>query len=79
MLHPIPLAVLAVRQALWDPAPGRSLLPKIIDLPHFVCEVCTVREIVGRELPSDPSDTALVMLERAHLIDTAHFLGCFDS
>jgi hypothetical protein len=46
--------------------------PKIIDLPHFVCEVCTVREVVGRELRSDPNDTALVMLERARLIDTAH-------
>jgi hypothetical protein len=48
------------------------LFPKITDLPHFVCEVCTVREVVGRELRSDPSDTALVMLERARLIDTAH-------
>jgi hypothetical protein len=46
--------------------------PKIIDVQHFVCGVCTVREVVDRELRSDPSDTALVMLERARLIDTAH-------
>ena len=47
--------------------------PKILDLPHFVCEACTVREVVGRELTRGPNDTALVMLERARLIDTAHY------
>jgi hypothetical protein len=42
-------------------------------VPHFVCEVCTVRETVGREIQATAKDTALIILERARLIDIAHY------
>jgi hypothetical protein len=32
---------------------------------HFICEACTVRSVLGRELSLYPADTVLVMLERA--------------
>jgi len=52
---------------------GGLAFPKLSELPHFVCEVCTVRETVGREIQATPKDTALIMLERAWLIDIAHY------
>jgi hypothetical protein len=36
---------------------------------HFICEACTVRLVLQRELSLYPSDTVLLMLERARLID----------
>jgi hypothetical protein len=36
---------------------------------HFICEACTVRSVLQRELLLYPSDTVLLMLERARLID----------
>jgi hypothetical protein len=36
---------------------------------HFICEACTVRSVLGRELSLYPADTVLVMLERARFID----------
>jgi hypothetical protein len=36
---------------------------------QFICEACTVRSVLKRELSLYPSDTVLLMLERARLID----------
>jgi hypothetical protein len=36
---------------------------------HFICEACTVRSVARRELSMYPTDTVLLMLERAWLID----------
>jgi hypothetical protein len=36
---------------------------------QFICEACTVRSVLKRELLLYPSDTVLLMLERARLID----------
>jgi len=52
---------------------GGLSFPKLSELPHFVCKVCTVRETVGREIQATAKDTALIMLERARLIDIAHY------
>ena len=39
----------------------------------FICEVCTTRTHLGRELdPLNTNDTLLIMLERMRMIDTAH-------
>jgi hypothetical protein len=45
------------------------------DVKHwgaFVCEACTVRSVVGREL-TDETDWQLLALERMWLIDMAHY------
>lgn len=39
--------------------------------PNFICELCTVRAVTGREL-TRPSDRRLLQLERMRLIDLAH-------
>jgi hypothetical protein len=44
-------------------------------LPAFICECCTVRAVLGRELTLRPHDLALMMLERMRLIDTIHNLA----
>ena len=44
--------------------------PKAVELvPNFVCEVCTVRSVLDREILLYPADLSLIMLERARLID----------
>jgi hypothetical protein len=43
-----------------------------MDLPSFVCEACTVRAHLGRELVWHGSDFKLLALERARSIDMAH-------
>jgi len=45
--------------------------PKVSIMPNFICEACTVRAMLGRELVRDPKDTALLMLERMRMIDQA--------
>jgi hypothetical protein len=52
---------------------GGLAFPKLSELPHFVCELSTVRETVGREIQATAKDTALIVLERARLIDIAHY------
>ena len=42
-------------------------LPPSAVWPNFICEACTVRQFVGRELV--PSDTQLLMLQRMRLLD----------
>ena len=39
--------------------------------PNFICELCTVRAVVDRELRQGP-DTVLLRLERMRLVDTAN-------
>ncbi|MGH7974465.1 MAG: hypothetical protein ACREBR_02970 [bacterium] len=46
--------------------------PPVMAMCSFVCEACTVRVHLGRELTSSPSDNALLMLERMRMIDAAH-------
>jgi hypothetical protein len=38
----------------------------------FICEACTVRAVLGRELTWTSGDMQLLMLERMRLIDMAH-------
>ena len=42
-------------------------LPPSVVWPNFICEACTVRRFVNREL--EASDTPLLMLERMRLLD----------
>jgi hypothetical protein len=44
--------------------------PHYLPLPHFVCESCTVRSHLGRELERTGKDVVLLMLERMRMIDT---------
>jgi hypothetical protein len=39
---------------------------------HFICEACTVRAVVQRELTWRATDFVLLMLERARIIDSAN-------
>jgi hypothetical protein len=41
-------------------------------LPIFICECCTVRSVLGRELTWHPRDRALMLLERARILDMVH-------
>jgi hypothetical protein len=41
-------------------------------LPIFICECCTVRQVLGRELSRNPYDIGLLALERMRLIDMVH-------
>lgn len=45
--------------------------PSIEIVPNFICEACTVRAVLGRELRNTPEDRALLMLERMRMIDQA--------
>ena len=53
---------------------GRGLQypPLLAGLP-FICELCSVRANIGRELTPSPIDLSLVALERMRLIDLAHY------
>lgn len=46
-------------------------LPKLKYWPCFVCELCTVRAVLGREL-GHPGDRWLLQLERMRLLDSLH-------
>ena len=48
------------------------VFPKVSVWPSFICEACTVRAVVNRELHSR-EDYALLALERMRLIDVAHY------
>jgi hypothetical protein len=50
---------------------GRGLfLNERLRPPHYLCELCQVRSILGRELnPHWPADGALVALERVRFLD----------
>jgi hypothetical protein len=51
--------------------PGAPVPPAMTHFP-FICEVCIVRAVLGRELTWTPGDIQLLMLERMRLIDMAH-------
>jgi len=46
--------------------------PAVAATPGFVCEACTVRAMLGRELTLTTVDHRLLCLECMHLIDAAH-------
>jgi hypothetical protein len=46
--------------------------PQLTHAPFFICECCTVRIHVDRELRDDAKDMALLMLERMRFIDLLH-------
>jgi hypothetical protein len=46
--------------------------PPIPILPNFICEACTVRSVLDRELHYSGNDLALLGLERMRLIDMSH-------
>ena len=48
--------------------------PRVSDWPHFVCELCTVRANVRRDL-HHPGDPWLLRLERMRLLDMVHYWG----
>jgi hypothetical protein len=55
------------------------VFPKVSHWGTFICELCTVRSVLGREL-HQPTDTELLMLERMQLIVMANAwaLGTHD-
>jgi hypothetical protein len=53
-------------------ANGGLTMPPYENLQHFICEACTVRSQLQRELRWDGHDYSLLALERARIIDMAH-------
>jgi hypothetical protein len=52
---------------------GLFLPPGIASiLPIFICECCTVRAVLGRELTWHPRHRALMLLERMRVLDMVH-------
>jgi hypothetical protein len=47
----------------------------LTDAYTFVCELCSVRSVVGRELQGCTADRVLLILERMRMIDTASSLA----
>ena len=50
---------------------GLVFPPTIKWWPHLICEACTVRAVVGRELTGSREDQGLLMLERVRVLDMA--------
>ena len=46
--------------------------PKVRTWPNFICEACTVRAMVDREL-TGPSDWKLMCFERMRILDMTHY------
>jgi hypothetical protein len=53
--------------------PGPQYPPAMTLFP-FICESCTVRAVLGRDLTWTSGDVQLLMLERVRLIDMVHAL-----
>ena len=51
---------------------GLSFSSALRDMPNFICEACTVRAQLDRELQCTSPDIGLLALERARLIDMSH-------
>jgi hypothetical protein len=51
---------------------GLTIPSGIHEWPHFICEACTVRSVVDRELSWSAQDTALLMFERVRTLDMLH-------
>ena len=54
-----------------DPKKGLSYNPHLVHFP-FICELCTVRANVGRELQPREQDMQLLQLERMRMIDQSN-------
>ena len=50
---------------------GLCYPPTMVHFP-FICELCTVRSVLQRELANTPSDHQLLCYERMRMIDAAH-------
>lgn len=48
---------------------GGLRLPKLPDFPGFICELCTVRSVLDRELRHEVQDYTLLGLERMRMLD----------
>jgi hypothetical protein len=49
---------------------GKGLIcPSGIKLPHFICELCQVREVLQREAVCDEPDIECLLMERMRMID----------
>lgn len=48
------------------------VFPKVRTWPNFICEACTVRAMVDREL-TGPSDWKLLCFERMRILDMVHY------
>jgi hypothetical protein len=52
---------------------GGLVFPSTISWwPHLICEACTVRAVLGRELTGSLRDQSLLMLERVRMLDRIH-------
>jgi hypothetical protein len=47
-------------------------MPPLKDFPSFICELCTVRSVLNRELVPNTRDTLLLAYERMRMIDTVN-------
>ena len=45
-------------------------MPPLQDFPSFICEMCTVRSVLDRELTPHLNDSLLLAYERMRMIDT---------
>lgn len=51
---------------------GKGLNFPSHQVPNFICEACTVRAVLGRELHYGPADKALLALERMRMTDVVN-------
>jgi hypothetical protein len=42
---------------------------KVVKLPHFICELCQVREAIQREVVQDEANLECLLMERMRMID----------
>jgi hypothetical protein len=49
------------------------ICPAGIQMPHFICKLCQLREIMQRELKDDEPDTEALLMERIWLIDVLNW------
>jgi hypothetical protein len=52
---------------------GLSIPNAIKEWPFFICEVCTIRAVLQKELRSTPHEQALLILERVRTLNTLHY------
>jgi hypothetical protein len=52
---------------------NKGLLCPNLNLPHFICELCQVRAMLGRELHNKEADHELLLLERMRLLDSVNY------
>jgi hypothetical protein len=52
---------------------GKGLILPVVKRAHFVCEMCTVRAELGRELRRTDGDIQLLMFERMRMIDSLNW------